>query len=171
MEIIRERYTLREWRPTDKKSLAYNINNKHIWNNLRDALPNPYTEQDAENFIEKVREKTGIYDFAIQVGKEAVGGISCTPQNDIERFNAEIGYWIGEKYWNKGIMSLALKDAVHYIFQNTSLIRLYAKVFESNYPSMKVLENVGFEKIAIFKKAAVKQMKIIDIHYYQLLKH
>ena len=159
MEIIRDHYILREWKQTDKKSLAQNMNNIHIWNNLRDTLPNPYTEQDAHNFIESVQAKTNIYDFAIQVGEEAVGGISCTPQSDIERLNAEIGYWIGEKYWNKGIMSRALKDAVHYIFQNTPLIRLYANVFESNYPSMRVLEKVGFKKIEILEKQPLNKTK------------
>ncbi len=88
----------------------------------------------------------------------------------MERLNAEIGYWLGESYWNHGIMTETVKTAVNHIFQNTEIIRLFATVFEYNIASMKVLEKTEFKKLAIFNQAAIKNDAIIDLHYYELLK-
>ena len=165
-----DRYSLRAWEISDCDSLAENANNINVWNNVRDYFPHPYAVNDARIFITKTLEKDSIEDFAIIINGKAVGGIGFIPLNDVERLSAEIGYWLGETYWNNGIMTSVLKDTVNYIFENTEIIRVFAAIFEHNTPSMKVLEKAGFQKIGILHKAAIKNNKIIDMHYYELVK-
>ena len=164
-------YTLRTWQTDDIPSLAENANNINIWNNVRDYFPHPYTQKDAEEFISFVLQKPNTEDFVIEVNNKAVGGIGFVPQHDIERLNAEIGYWLSEKHWHKGIMPNAIKDAVEYIFANTEIIRLFATVYDFNKASMRVLEKAGFQKLTVLSKAAIKNGRLIDMHYYELLAH
>ena len=168
---MNKRFTLREWNLSDKESLAENANNINIWNNVRDYFPFPYTAEDGETFIKMVLSKLKpSTDFAIEIKGKAVGGIGIVPNSDVERISAEIGYWLGEKYWNKGIMTDAVKEMAEYAFSNFSIRKLYAPVFDFNQASQKVLEKVGFVKEAILKQSAIKNGKIIDLHYYGLIK-
>jgi RimJ/RimL family protein N-acetyltransferase len=109
--------------------------------------------------------------MAIVVNGTAVGGIGIVLKNDVERISAEIGYWLGEKYWHKGIMTQAVKMFVKYTFDNfIELQKIYATPFGFNIASQKVLQKAGFEREAILKKAAIKNGQIIDLHYYSLIK-
>ena len=103
--VIKDLYTLKSWEDQDTESLAFHLNNKKIWDNCRDGLPYPYTKGNARFFIKQAQEKTDISDFCITVGGEAIGNIGFVRGTDVERFNAEVGYWISEKYWNQGIVS------------------------------------------------------------------
>lgn len=172
MDIIvkREDYALRRWRPTDARHLAKHANNINIWNNVRDYFPYPYTEKDAKAYLSMVLKEKVPTNFAIIVNNEAVGGVGYIPGRDVERFSAEIGYWLGEEHWGKGIMGRALNDAIKYIFTHTEIIRLFTCVFEYNTASMKVLEKNGFRKVGIMKNAAVKNGRIIDMHSFELIK-
>lgn len=165
-------YQLRAWKQEDVPSLALHINNINIWNNIRDGVPHPYTEEDASTYIKKINtEHKGLEEnLAIDIDGKAVGGIGFIMGSDIERITAEIGYWLGEEYWGRGIMTSVVKEAVKYAFENLPVIRIYAGVFEYNTPSMRVLEKAGFTKEAILRKAAIKNGKIIDLHYYALIK-
>lgn len=162
-------YILRTWEETDAESLACQLNNKKIWNNCRDALPYPYKLENAEAIIQIIRQKEGIHDFCIEVNGKAVGNIGFMPESDVQRFNAEVGYLIGESYWNQGIVTEALQDAIRYYFENTSIIRVFAFVFEHNVASMRVLEKAGFNKIGIMRRAVYKNECFLDAHYYELL--
>lgn len=163
-------FLLREWRLEDAVSLAKNISNINIWNNVRDGLPYPYTERNAEEYLHVVGEKPYVQDLAIVIDNEAVGGIGFIPLCDVERYSAEIGYWLGEDYWNRGIMSEAIRQVVEYVFRETDIIRLFASVYEYNPASMRVLEKAGFTRQAVLRKAAVKNGKVIDMHYFDLVK-
>lgn len=164
-------YQLRAWTQEDVPSLTLHINNINIWNNTRDGLPHPYTEEDAKTFIKMNIEHEGPEEnFAIDINGKAVGGVGFVMGNDVERISAEIGYWLGEKYWGQGIMASVVKDAVEYAFENLPVSRIFAGVFEYNIPSMRVLEKAGFTKEAILKKAVIKNGKVLDFHYYALLK-
>lgn len=157
-------YLLREWSLSDKISLAENANNINIWNNVRDYFPYPYTVEDGEQFINMVLSKEPPFtDFAIDVGGKAVGGIGIVLNPDVERISAEIGYWLGEYYWNRGIMTNVVKEMVDYAFSHFPIKKLYAPVFDFNRASQRVLEKAGFEKEAILKQAAIKNGKIIDL--------
>lgn len=84
--------------------------------------------------------------FAIDIDGKAVGGVGFVMGSDVERISAEIGYWLGEQYWGRGIMTSAVQEAVKYAFETLPIMRIYAGVFEYNIPSMKVLEKAGFKK-------------------------
>lgn len=96
-----ENFKLREWKLTDFTALVKHINNIKMWNNVRDGLPHPYTILDADNYIRMVQAQPYIQNFAIEVEGEAVGGVGIVPLTDVERLSAEVGYWLGESYWNR----------------------------------------------------------------------
>ncbi len=165
-----ENFRLREWKLTDIVSLVKHINNEKIWNNVRDGLPYPYTMLDADKYIRMVQAQPYVQNFAIAVAGEAVGGVGIVPLTDVERFSAEVGYWLGEDYWGRGITSEAVALLVDYVFRKTEIIRLFASVYEYNPASMKVLEKVGFTRQAILRDAAIKNGRVIDMYYYDLIK-
>ena len=93
----------------------------------RDGLPHPYTEEDAENFIKMNMEHEGpAENFAIDIDGKAVGGVGFVMGSDVERISAEIGYWLGEQYWGRGIMTSAVQEAVKYAFETLPIMRIYA---------------------------------------------
>ena len=113
-------HQLRVWTPEDIPSLTFHINNINIWNNTRDGLPHPYTEEDAENFIKMNMEHEGpAENFAIDIDGKAVGGVGFVIGSDVERISAEIGYWLGEQYWGRGIMTSAVQKAIKYRIQHS----------------------------------------------------
>ena len=105
MELDLGSFIIREWRRGDEPSLARNANNRKVWINLRDAFPHPYTMEDARRWVEKAGSEYPSTSFAIVVDKEAVGGIGIVLQPDVFRRSAEIGYWLGEEYWGRGIVT------------------------------------------------------------------
>jgi RimJ/RimL family protein N-acetyltransferase len=170
MRIKTDKFTLREWNSSDYESLAENANNINVWNRVRDFFPHPYTIDDAKAYIDMIMQSPRPENFAIEVEGKAVGGIGIVPGSDVERLSAEIGYWLGEKYWGKGIMTEVVKIISQYVFNNTDFIRLFAPVFAFNEGSAKVLEKAGYTKIGVLHKAAIKNGKIIDMYYYELVK-
>jgi RimJ/RimL family protein N-acetyltransferase len=166
-------FILREWQLSDAASLAENVNNIRIWNNLRDAFPHPYTEEDGRQFITtalNISEPATL--LAIEVEGKAVGSIGITLHKDVERIIAELGYFIGENYWNRGIMTEVVKEMVSYVFLNfPELCKIYATPFDFNIASQRVLQKAGFEREAILKQAAIKNGKVINLHYYSILKN
>lgn len=164
------KYTLRAWKDSDVLALSKHLNNKKIWDNCRDGLPFPYTEKDANAFISYASGQQEQNEFCIEINNEAVGNIGFVRGTDVERFNAEVGYWLSENYWNEGIMSVALKKAIKLYFLQTDIVRLFASVYEFNTASMRVLEKVGFQKIGIHHNACFKNKQFINAHYYELLK-
>jgi RimJ/RimL family protein N-acetyltransferase len=111
-------FELREWQSSDKYSLAENANNIHIWNNLRNYFPHPYTVKDGKTFIQRVKNKPKpATNLAIVVDEKAVGGVGIVLRTDVERITAELGYWLGENYWNKGIMTEAVKQDVEHTIE------------------------------------------------------
>lgn len=171
MEIVKEKYTLREWQLSDIESLVKNANNIHIWRNMTDLFPHPYTQQDAESFIHMNMEKDEQDAFAIVVDGQAVGNIWFERGKDVERFGAEIGYWLGEAYWGQNILSDAMQTVRDYIFTKTDIVRLFARAFSYNPGSMRVLEKSGFTKFGMSHQSAIKEGKFVDMPYYELLKY
>jgi RimJ/RimL family protein N-acetyltransferase len=170
MAIQKESFLLRPWEAGDAASLAENANNIKIWQNVRDCFPHPYTVVDGRDFIELATSKPAVQDFAIVIDGKAVGGIGIVPLSDVERFGAEIGYWIGEPFWNKGIVTQAVQTMVAYLFEHTNIVRLFAPVFVHNMASARVLEKNGFRQVGILKKAAFKNNRFVDMLYYDLVK-
>ena len=157
---------LRKLKMTDKNSLALLANNRKIWNNMRDYLPFPYSEKDAEDFINSVKDENPVTTFAIDYKEQFCGVIGLIKQKDVYRLTAEIGYWIGEPYWNKGITTTAAKLITDYGFNKLQLVRIHTGVFEYNAGSMRVLEKCGYKKDCIFEKSVIKNGQIWNEHRY-----
>ena len=165
-------FELREWQLSDAVSLAENANNINIWNNVRDALPYPYSEEDGREYIEMtLSQPKPATLLAIVVDGKAVGSIGIFLREDVERISAELGYFIGEKYWKRGIVTDEVKEMLTYVFTNFPHLRkIYAIPFDFNVASQKVLQKAGFEREAILKQAAIKNNKVVDLHYYSMPK-
>ena len=161
---------LRNWQIKDVKSLAKNANNKKIHDMLRDSFPYPYTEMAAKQWIGIVENENPATNFAIEYKGLAIGGIGIIKQTDIFRKSAEIGYWLGEKYWNKGIATISLKAMIEYSFKTFDINRLFAHIFESNVASIRVMSKCGFREEARLKDTVIKNNKIQDCLIYSLLK-
>ena len=161
---------LREPRIEDAAPFALYVNNENIIRNFRDAFPQPYTVNDAEEFLTKCVAKGYPENFIIDADGLCIGEIGYDIQTDVERFSAEIGYWVAEPYWNKGVMTKILNDFAQYIFSETKIVRLYANVFGFNTASMKVLEKAGFDKVGIMKKAVFKNGEFMDMVMYEKVK-
>jgi RimJ/RimL family protein N-acetyltransferase len=161
---------MRPWRTGDAESLVRHANNHKVARNLRDGFPHPYTLQDAKNWLEMLAGNRDDLILAIEVEGEAAGGIGIHHQKDVYRFNGEIGYWLSEKHWGKGIMTDAVGAMVAHAFTRTRWLRLFATIFDSNQASMRVLEKNGFVLEAIHRKALMKEGVLMDEHLYALLK-
>jgi len=162
MELKSGNVRLRPLRLSDAERLVELANNEKISRNLRDGFPNPYTLADADNFLAKFTNQNPVTFFGIEYSGEHVGNISLVPGQDIYRKSAEIGYFIGESYWNKGIVTTAVNLITEYGFKNLGIIRIHTGVFEYNIASMRVLEKCGFIKEAVSRKSVFKQNKIWD---------
>jgi RimJ/RimL family protein N-acetyltransferase len=172
MQAINKSVTLREWQLSDAAALAELLNNKKILDNLRDGLPFPYTEKDGEYYINSMltADKNDTFAFAIVYGGEVVGSIGAFRQQNIHNKTAEMGYYIGGKYWGNGICTAAVTLLSRYVFVNTDIIRLFAEPFATNTGSIRVLEKAGFEYEGTLRKNAVKNGIVIDMKMYSLIK-
>jgi len=160
---------LRGFRFGDEASLQEHANNTAVWINLRNSFPHPFSLDDAINWIAQNNNYKKPINLAIVLNEKVIGGIGVTLQKDIYQMNAEIGYWLGQPFWNKGIMTEAVLAMVKYAFANFRIIRIYAGVFEYNIASMRVLEKAGFHKEAIHYKAMYKEGKVFDEHLFAIL--
>ncbi|HLO81035.1 MAG TPA: GNAT family N-acetyltransferase [Chitinophagaceae bacterium] len=161
---------LRPWRWSDSKKLTHLINNRKIWDNVRDHLPHPYSYKDADLFLQHNVDQVLQTNFAVLKDGEIIGGVGYIPKDDVYKFTAEIGYWIGEPYWGQGLATEAIRLLVKKIREQSPLIvRVYAEVFDYNIASMRVLEKNGFYQEAIRRKGVVKNGIIRDDHVFVLL--
>lgn len=170
MNIFGSQFLLRPLEKSDKESLAKSANNRNIWLNLTHLLPYPYTEKDAVEFINFVRKQSVLYNFTIDVGGNAVGMISCIPEEGVFCGNGELGYWLAEEHWGKGIVSEAIALICSYAFTELDLHRITAQVFAYNKASIHLLKKNGFEQEGILRKAIIKDHKITDLHIFGKLK-
>lgn len=163
--------SIREWVISDAKELAQMLNNKKILDNLRDGLPYPYTTQDAEEYITMMlaADQTKTFAFAIIAEDKVVGSIGVFRCENIHFRTAEMGYYIGEPYWGKGIMTSAVRQVCEYVFANTDIIRIFAEPFAYNTASCRVLEKAGFQFEGLLRKNAVKNGVVLDMKMYSLL--
>ncbi len=172
MEIYRSpRIVVRTWEWEDAESLARHADNPRIAGNLRDFFPHPYFISDARKFIDHCRSLEPPTEFAVALTDgEAIGAVGLTLGRDVERFSAEVGYWLSESFWGKGIAVEALRAVSGYAVEELRLIRLFAKVYSWNQASCRVLEKCGYVIEGRLRKAAVKNGKITDMLLYALVK-
>lgn len=163
---------IRKWELSDAGALAEILSNKKIHDNLRDGLPCPYTEQDGASYITAMlsADENDTFAFAVTADGRPVGSIAAFRQGNIHRRTAELGYYIAEEYWNRGIMTEAVKQICKYVFDRSDIIRIYAEPFAYNAGSCRVLEKAGFQYEGTLRSNAVKNGKVIDMRMYSLLK-
>ena len=164
--------SIREWKPEDAENLAKALNNKKVQDNLRDGLPFPYTVEDAEAFITaaSAEDKKKTFSWAITVDDEVVGTVGVFRKDNVHRLTAEIGYYVAEEYWGKGVMTEAVKQACKYIFDNTDIVRIFADPYHFNIGSCRVLEKAGFQFEGVLRKNAIKNGQLTDMKMYSILK-
>jgi RimJ/RimL family protein N-acetyltransferase len=157
----------------DAPDLAKAINNKNILDNLRDGIPYPYTEKDAEEFINitLAATKDSQYVFAITYDGKVVGNIGVFRKDNVHRFTAELGYYIGEPYWGKGIMTEAVKQICDYVFEHTDIVRIFAQPYALNTASCRVLEKAGFQFEGVLRQNVIKNEQILDMKLYAKIKN
>ena len=163
---------IRKWRIEDAADLASALSNKKVQDNLRDGLPYPYREQDGKEFILGMlsADENDTFAFAITVNEKVIGSIGAFRQTNIHSKTAELGYYIAEEYWGKGIMTEAVKQLCSYVFSNSDMIRIYAEPFAYNIGSQRVLEKAGFQYEGTLRRNAVKNGKVLDMKMYALIR-
>jgi [ribosomal protein S5]-alanine N-acetyltransferase len=154
---------LRPWSFADVNDLSTLADNRKIWDNVRDYFPHPYTRKKAEEWVSLHHQKRPVTHYAIEVDGKLAGGISLLPKEDIYRCSAEIGYWIGEAFWGRGIASEAIRQLLEITWkQYPELVRLYAEVFPANIGSSRALEKNGFALESVRKNSCIKNGVIGD---------
>jgi len=158
---------IRHWKLSDANALVSIMNNKKIQDNLRDGLSFPYSYIDAVEFIYDMQEEE--LAFAITMNGRVIGSIGAFRNQNIHYRTAEIGYYIDEALWGKGLGTSAVKELCAFVFENTDIVRLFAEPFADNFASCKVLEKAGFVLEGILRKNAEKNGRIIDMKMYALV--
>ena len=153
---------VRDWRHDDLASLVRHANNRSVWINLRDRFPHPYEEIHGRKFLEFVTTHAPRTVWAIDVNGDAVGGIGLEMLSDVERVSAEIGYWLGEAHWRRGVMTAAVAAVTADVFRTFDLTRIFAVPFADNRGSIRVLEKAGYVLEGRFKDSAIKDGQLRD---------
>jgi ribosomal-protein-alanine N-acetyltransferase len=166
MQFVLERCTVRPWRLSDADSLVRHANNRKVWLLVRDRFPHPYTIQDAHEFLQRATTEQPEMKFCIEIEGAAVGGIGVHPGEDVHRHTATLGYWLGETFWGRGVMSEAVTAVIDFCFDNFPLRRISAEVFANNPASARVLEKAGFTFEGRLKNHVVKEGQVLDSLMY-----
>ncbi|MCB0760849.1 MAG: GNAT family N-acetyltransferase [Flavobacteriales bacterium] len=157
---------LRPWTLSDLSRLVALANNPKIASFLTDEFPYPYEEQHGRKFLDMVTSANPVNVMAITLHGEVVGAIGVHPKSGIERRNAELGYWIGEEYWGRGLGTSAIRQMVNYAFSTFPIHRIFARPFGNNPASQRILEKAGFTLEARFEGTLIKHEVVLDeLHY------
>lgn len=165
-------FKLRVWKTEDAKSLAQAANNPNIAKNLRNAFSNPYTLEDAIWFINDsiTNAERKQINYAIVVDGQAVGGIGISVKDDVYEKSAELGYWLAEDFWRKGIMSRAVQTICKEAFETFDIVRIFAEPFADNEGSRGVLEKAGFTYEGTMRNGVFKNGEIHSYCMYSILR-
>jgi ribosomal-protein-alanine N-acetyltransferase len=166
MQLILKRCTIRPWRLDDAESLVKHANNRKVWIALRDIFPHPYTIEDANTFLKSVINSEPVTLFCVEANGAAVGGIGIRIGTDVHRRTAELGYWLGEEFWRRGIMTEAVAAFTDFCFENFQLRRIHAEPFANNPASARVLEKAGFTVEGRLKNNVLKDGELLDSLLY-----
>ncbi len=161
---------VRDWRTSDRESLVTFANNVNVWRNLSHRFPHPYTEADADEWLALVAGQPDATSWALEVEGRAVGGIGVEPGEGVYAKSARFGYWLGEPWWGRGIMTAAAKATANFVLAQYDFVRLEAAVFAWNPASMRVLEKAGFEREGVLRQSVWKDGRIADAVLYARLR-
>lgn len=162
MRLELTRCVIRDFQAGDLQSLIRHANNRNVSIHLRDRFPYPYLEEHGRQFLTHVERARPVTSWAIEVDGEVAGGIGLMLQTDVERVSAEIGYWLGEVHWGKGIVSEALEAVTAESFRLFDLTRIFALPFADNPGSIRVLEKAGYVREGTMPRSTIKDGVIRD---------
>jgi [ribosomal protein S5]-alanine N-acetyltransferase len=164
--LVDAEITLRPYREDDIPALAALANNPRVAENLRDVFPHPYGLSDAEHFVRTMASAPGLHNFAVEVRGVFAGGAGIAILGDVYRRTAEIGYWLGEPFWGRGIGTRVVRMIAEHAFSLGPICRLEAAVFENNRASQRVLEKAGFALEARHRLSVTKNGVTMDSLMY-----
>ena len=162
MRLLLSQCTVRPWVETDAASLQRHANNRNVSMHLRDRFPYPYEMDAARAFLGLIANQPSPTVWAIEVDGEAAGGIGIELHTDVERVSAEIGYWLGESVWGRGIATEVLTAVTAEAFKRLEITRLYALTFADHAASVRVLEKAGYTREGHLRQSAIKDGTIRD---------
>ena len=164
--------TIRPWDLKDAEALALALSNRKILDKLRDGLPYPYTAEDAREYITAMlsADRDNTFAFAITADGQVIGSIGVFRGENIHRQTAEMGYYIAEDYWGRGIMTSVVRQTCEYVFAHSDILRIFAEPFAYNTASCRVLEKAGFQFEGLLRKNAVKNGQVLDMKLYALVR-
>jgi len=162
MELFFGSILIRSWRETDAEPLQRHADNRNVWLSLRDIFPHPYTLEDARWWVAHASQEDPECSFAIATAEEPIGGIGLVLGHDVNRCSAELGYWLAEPFWGRGITTTAVRVFTEWGFEHYSLNRVFATPFAGNTASERVLEKAGFTREGVMKNAIVKDGVVLD---------
>jgi [ribosomal protein S5]-alanine N-acetyltransferase len=163
-------YAVRSLTTDDAEAIARHANNRNVWVNLRDLFPFPYNTAHAQAWIRDVMMDRPETLFAIASQDEAIGGIGLHKQGDFMRRSAEIGYWLGEAYWGRGIVTDAVRALTDWGFRHLDVDRIFAQVFAWNPASGRVLEKAGYTYEGRLRNAVFKDGRTTDLLAYGIIR-
>jgi [ribosomal protein S5]-alanine N-acetyltransferase len=161
---------IRDWQASDEDALVAAANNRNVWRNMHHRFPYPYTKSDARYWFSMLAGMPEPTHWAVEVDGKAVGGVGVDLGEGVFAKSAQFGYWLGEPYWGRGIMSEAVLAAAEFALIHFGLVRLEAPVFEWNPASMRVLEKSGFVREGILRKSVLKDGQMIDQILYAFVR-
>jgi [ribosomal protein S5]-alanine N-acetyltransferase len=153
---------VRQWTAADLASLVHHANSRDIWIHLRDRFPHPYLEDHGRVFLDTVTRQSPERVWAIEVDGEAAGAIGLEFLGDVERVSAEIGYWLGQACWGRGIMTEVVRAVTAEAFRRYDLTRIFALPFADNPGSIRVLEKAGYSLEGRMPQSAIKDGRVRD---------
>jgi len=165
-------FTLRPWQPEDAEAVAAVANNPKIAANLRNVFPHPYTLEDAKRFVNDciAQGEDRQLTRAIIIESRAVGSIGVFVKDDIYEKSAELGYWLAEERWGKGVMTEAVRQLCREAFGRFDIIRIFAEPFADNRGSRRVLEKAGFTCEGTMRSGVFKNGQVHSYCVYSLLR-
>jgi RimJ/RimL family protein N-acetyltransferase len=161
---------IRSYRAGDTTALLAHADNRNVSRNLRDRFPYPYTPQAADSWLRHVASQEPETSFAIATVEELIGGIGVELGEDIHQRTGEIGFWLGEPFWGRGIVTSAVVAFTPWAFDRFDLLRIWAGVFDNNRASARVLEKAGYCFEGRLRGAVVKEGRVLDELVYSRLR-
>ena len=155
-------WVLRAWREADAEALARHANNPAVWRNMSEGFPHPYTLDVARHWVRQGHIDIGGDHWAVALGDEAVGGCGISPRSGGFRCNAEIGYWLAQPHWGRGIGTRVARVLTERAFADPEITRVFAPVHAYNPASVRVLEHCGFVREGVMRLSALKAGTVID---------
>lgn len=170
IKFLNDQYLIRDFQLDDVNALVKYANNYNIFRWVKDNFPYPYSIRDAEQWITVSRNTNDGLNYAIANQRELIGGIGVKFKEDVYRYSWELGYWLGEPFWGKGIATEAVKVFTKYLFSHYNIRSITANVYEGNKASMKVLKKAGFKLDGVIRKAVFKEKIFWDLYVYSILR-